>query len=509
MTARVAPDKPAVVLSGSGEVLTYGELEEQANRLVRWWRSLGIEVGDHVAVVMDNEVDFFPVAWAAQRAGLHLTPVNVHLGPDEVRHVLTTSTASLVISSRARAPLAAQAGAGLRFIRVRVVTGGSAEPLPDGFRSADEARHFSGTEPDGLVEGTPMFFSSGTTGKPKGIFKPLSGLPYGQWDAPVRAAYVDLFGFISEMVYLSPAPLYHTAPLMACMAVHRVGGTAVVMKRFDAVSTLEAIEMHRVTHAQFVPAMFVKMLKLDEGVRRAFSTDSLELVLHAAAPCPIDVKRSMIDWWGEVLVEFYSSTEVGMTIIDSWEWLTHPGSVGKAAGYTIHVCDEDGLEVGPGVDGVIWFEGGSAVEYFNDPTATAENRNDRGWFTVGDIGHLDEDGYLYLVDRASGLIIVGGVNVYARQVEDALIMDPAVADVAAVGIDDAELGEVVAALLVPHGDVTDEDSLRGRLIAEVRSRLGKPATPRKITFVDDLPRLPSGKLAKRLLPAHLLQPREV
>ena len=355
------------------------------------------------------------------------------------------------------------------------------------------------------TEGMTFFYSSGTTGRPKGIRRSHDFPPFGTGLALDHLMGLA-FGFSPEAVYLCPAPLYHAAPIGWAMGTIRNGGTVVLMPRFDATECLRAIERHRVTHVQFVPTHFVRMLKLPQPQRDAFDLSSVQMVIHAAAPCPVDVKRQMIDWLGPKLLEYYAGSEGnGITIINSAEWLDHPGSVGRALGSVVHIVGADGAELPAGQDGFIYFEGG-AFEYHNDPAKTASAVNDKGWSTLGDIGHLDADGYLYLADRRTDLIISGGVNIYPAEVEEALIMHPAVADVAVIGMPDDEMGQSVLAIVqladaVRGAGTTDEAALAAELMAHCRSRLASFKCPRKVEFVSELPRLPTGKLLRRQLRA--------
>jgi acyl-CoA synthetase (AMP-forming)/AMP-acid ligase II len=351
-----------------------------------------------------------------------------------------------------------------------------------------------------------MLYSSGTTGRPKGI-KP--GSVGGAFGAPTSfgALVSGLYGFGEGSVYLSPAPLYHAAPAGWTNAVHRLGGTAVVMERFDPLATLALIEEHRVTHVQFVPTHLVRLLKLPEADRARFDLSSLEVVVHAAAPCPPEVKRAALEWLGPIVHEYYSGSEgAGFCAIGPDEWLARPGSVGRSLLGTAHVVDADGTELGTGDVGQIWFESGQTFSYHGDAAKTAEAHDERGWSTLGDMGYLDEDGYLYLTDRVSNMIISGGVNLYPREIEDVLILHPDVADVAVVGVSDADMGEAVRAVVQVADGVTVDDTFDERLIAFARDRLSSFKCPRSVVVVDELPRLATGKLAKRLLPESVLAP---
>ncbi|HZQ30404.1 MAG TPA: AMP-binding protein, partial [Mycobacterium sp.] len=488
------PDKPAIVMGGSGEVVTYRELEERSTKVARALRSRGTRVGDHIAILMENCPAFLEVAWAAQRSGLYYTAINRHLRAGEVQYVLDDCGATALFADCSVTDVVSALD--LSRIPVRVVADGE---LAD-FESYEEVLSAeSGAPLDGECEGREMLYSSGTTGRPKGVRKELPGTPFGDPSSiPVRlgrALAVAEPG--QDAVYLSPAPLYHSAPLVFSMSWHRAGATVVVMERFDARECLRLIEKYRVTHAQFVPTMFIRMLRLPENERARYDLSSLRSVTHAAAPCPIAVKRQMIDWWGPIINEYYSGTEdIGSTNISAEEWLAHPGSVGRPV-EECHIVGEDGQELSAGEVGVVYFAGGRSFEYHNDPEKTASVTNDKGWRTLGDMGYLDADGYLYLTDRQANMIISGGVNIYPQEAENVLAGHPEVVDVAVFGVPDEEMGEAVKAVVQPVGAGGEE--LESELIAYCRSELATYKCPRSIDFVDELPRDPNGKLYKRLL----------
>jgi fatty-acyl-CoA synthase len=493
--AEHTPDAPAIVMATTGEVVTYAELEDRSMRLARALRRRGAAPGGHIAILMENNRQFLEAAWAAQRSGLHYTAINSHLRPAEVQYVLDDCGAVALVSSEAMAGVVA--GLDLSRVPTRV----SAGDLP-GFECYDEV--LAAEEPgplDDEREGREMLYSSGTTGRPKGVRKELPGTPFGDpTSTPVLLARAIGEGRAvgPGSVYLSPAPLYHAAPLVYSMSMHRLGAAVVVMERFDPRRCLELIERHRVTHAQFVPTMFVRLLRLPEEDRAAYDVSSLEFVVHAAAPCPVPVKRQMLDWWGPIIHEYYSGTEdIGTAFIGPEEWLAHPGSVGRPLD-ECHIVGEDGEELPPGQAGVVYFAGGRPFEYHNDPEKTASVTNDKGWRTLGDIGHLDEDGYLYLTDRRAHMIISGGVNIYPQEAENVLAAHPAVADVAVIGVPDPEMGEAVKAV-VETDPAAAGPELEAELLAYCRSELATYKCPRSVDFVDALPRDPNGKLYKRVL----------
>ncbi|WP_067652459.1 AMP-binding protein [Nocardia harenae] len=484
-------DKPAIVLGAAA--LSYRELEQRSNRIARMFRSRGLRPGDPLAILMRNELEFFPVVWAAQRAGLRYTPVNWHLGADEAAYIVADCGARMLVYSAELAELAAAAAAGAPALRARIVAGaGTADEHLD-----DAIADMAETPIPDECEGYYMLYSSGTTGRPKGILPALTGDPFGT-GLGIDHLMASAFGFGPDTVYLSPGPLYHAAPLGWTFGTVRNGGTAVVMERFDAEEALRLIDRHRVTHAQFVPTMFVRMIKLPAAVRERYDVSGLRLVVHAAAPCPVAVKLRMIEWFGPVLTEFYSATEgTGFCMIDTPEWLSHRGSVGRAVRGVLHICDDDGTELPPGEVGTVWFGDVKRFEYFGDPAKTAAAFDHRGWNTLGDLGHLDEEGYLYLSARRSDLILSGGVNIYPREIADVLTLHPAVLDVAVVGLPDEEMGERVHALvqLVPDAEPPGP-ALERELIEYCRARIASFKAPRSIAF-GPVPRLPSGKVRRR------------
>jgi len=481
---------------GSGEVLTYGELDAAANRLARLWRSAGLAVGDHVAVLMENNAAYLPVVWAAQRSGLYYTALNSHLRTAEIQYILDDCGARALVTSTAMAE--AVSALDLGGVGIRLSVHGT---LP-GFDPYEQA--VAAVAPDPLedeCEGREMLYSSGTTGKPKGVRKALVPTAVGDpTAAPVQiAGALAARGVGPGSVYLSPAPLYHSAPLVYSMSMHRLGATAVVMEHFDPAQCLDLIERHGVTHAQFVPTMFIRLLQLPEQERTRHDLSSLRSVVHAAAPCPVAVKRRMLEWWGPIIDEYYAGTEdIGATWITAAEWLAHPGSVGRPM-QPAHIVGPGGDELGPGEEGVVYFEGGRPFEYHNDPEKTASVTDGHGWRTLGDIGFLDEDGYLYLTDRQAHMIISGGVNIYPQEAENVLASHPLVADVAVIGVPDPEMGEAVKAVVQLADPASAGPEAEAQLIAECRRQLATYKCPRSVDFVDELPRDPNGKLYKRLL----------
>ena len=495
--ARTRPDHPAVVHTGTGEALSYRELDQRSNHLARLLHAEGLRRGDTLALFMENNIRFLEVAWAALRSGLYLTAVNRYLTAEEAAYIINDCDAGVLVSSRALGNVAAELPARLPRCRRFLMTDGAIA----GWESYEQAVAVFGPEP--LAEewaGELMLYSSGTTGRPKGVKRPLRDAPPD--DNPI-AAMIGEYGFGEDTVYLSPAPMYHAAPLAYSLVVQRCGGTVLMMPRFDALEALALIERYRVTHAQFVPTMFVRMLKLDPAERARFDLSSLRCAIHAAAPCPVEVKRAMIDWWGPILHEYYGGTEGnGRTAITSAEWLERPGSVGRARLGTLHICDETGAELPPGTPGLVYFERDELpFAYHKDEARTraAQHPAHPTWTTLGDVGYVDGDGYLFLTDRKAFMIISGGVNIYPQEIEDVLIAHPKVRDVAVFGLPDAEMGERVVAVVEPMEGVAPGLDLADELLDHAARHLARYKLPKTIDFVAELPRLPTGKLYKKAL----------
>jgi acyl-CoA synthetase (AMP-forming)/AMP-acid ligase II len=491
--AAANPDKPAVIMAETGQSISFGQLEAASNRVAQLIRSRGLGRGDVVAFMVANEAEYYTLLWGAQRTGVHFVCMSTRLTADEANYILENSGAKLFVLS---AKLAHQAAA-IETSAECFSLGGA---IP-GYASWEEAVAAMTTER--IVDesgGSGMLYSSGTTGRPKGIKR--ASVESEDIAAPTALAMLAqaLYRIGPDSIYLSPAPLYHAAPLGWSMAVHKLGGTVVLMEKFDAEGALGAIERYKVTCGQFVPTHFIRMLKLPEDIRHKYDLSTLNCAIHAAAPCPVAVKEAMIEWFGPVIEEYYAGTEGnGMTFINSTDWLAHKGSVGQAKLGIVHIVDEDGNDLPPRQEGTIYFEGATNFEYHNDPEKTAAGRNEKGWSTLGDVGWLDEEGYLYLTDRKSFMIISGGVNIYPQEIENHLIAHPKVQDVAVIGGPHDEMGEEVIAVVQPVDMAEAGDALRDELTAFAREKLSGVKIPRRIDFREELPRHDTGKLYKRLL----------
>ncbi|MEM7251904.1 MAG: acyl-CoA synthetase [Pseudomonadota bacterium] len=497
--AKTTPNKAAAVNATTGEQITYVELDSRSACLAAYLRASGMTRGDVVAVLMENNLRYFEVAWAAYRSGLYVVTVSRHATVGDVAYVIEDSGARAIVSSAALVSVATESLADNAHCAIRLLVDSDV----DGWERLDDA--LSSSEAfDRRLEtfGEHMPYSSGTTGRPKGIRRPLpAGDPADGFPTFLQAQ--ALYGLDRDSVYLSPAPLYHTAPIQFCLRVQSFGGTVVMMERFDAAQALRAIERYRITHSQWVPTMFVRLLKLDEAERNAYDLASHRCAIHAAAPCPVEVKHKMIEWWGPIVEEYYAGSERnGSTRISSAEWLEKPGSVGQPRNCRVHICSEAGTELPVGEAGIIYFEQpDTSFVYHNDSQKTDDSRHPQyaTWSTLGDVGYLDEDGYLYLTDRQSFMIISGGVNIYPRMIEDALILHPAVADVAVIGVPNEEFGEEVKAIVEPSSGVSPGPDLEAALIDFARERLAHYMVPRSVDFLETMPRLPTGKLPKRVL----------
>jgi fatty-acyl-CoA synthase len=494
--AATRPDHPAVIMAGSGQQMTYGALEAESNRFAHLLRAHGIGAGDAFAVLLENRIEYFTLIWGSQRAGTMLVPISSRLTVPEAAYIVRDAQAKLLITSGYFTAMLDDIRKECPGLTVLVMDSGDAEDF-----AAALAAQAPTSIPDPSA-GMVMLYSSGTTGRPKGIRPAPPEDPDPQAVVPLVGLAVMGAGMPTDgsMVYLSPAPLYHAAPIGWCSVVHRLGGTVVMMEKFEPEDALAAIERFKVTDSQWVPTHFVRFLKLDPEVRTRYDLSSHKRALHAAAPCPVPIKRAMIEWWGPIVNEYYAGSEgIGMTMIRSGDWLTHPGSVGRAIYGTLHVCGPGGEELGAGKDGLIYFENALLPTYHNDPAKTAEAMHPKGWMTLGDIGHLDADGFLFLTDRKSHMIISGGVNIYPQEIENLLVTHPKVMDAAVIGAPCPDLGEKVVAVVQPKNMSEAGPALESELRDFLSGSLSKIKMPKLFDFRPELPREANGKLYKREL----------
>ncbi|GAA3215700.1 acyl-CoA synthetase [Actinocorallia longicatena] len=496
--AERAPDRPAVIMAESGERISFRELDEASNRLAQVFYGAGLRPGDHIAFMLENRWEFLAVAWAAQRSGLYYTAVSTRLTFDEAGYIVENCEAKAFVASAAVRDVAREIAATNDALVVRLML----DEAVAGFDSYEETVAAAPAVPlEEQIEGMDMLYSSGTTGRPKGVKPPLPQTPWGT-PGILSQLLEMLFQPNDSSVYLSPAPLYHAAPLRYSMCFQRAGATVVVFEKFDAEQVLTAIQEHRVTHSQWVPTMFIRLLKLPAEVRASYDVSSMLHAVHAAAPCPVPVKKQMIEWWGPILHEYYAGTEGNCFVYtDSASWLANEGTVGRPILGEIHVLGPDGEELPTGEVGTLYFGNGPEFSYHGDPgkTASAQDPGGRGWTTLGDVGYVNENGFLFLTDRLSHMIISGGVNIYPQEAENLLAVHPKVADVAVFGVPDPEMGEQVKAVVQPADPADAGEELAAELIAYCRENLAHYKCPRTVDFRDELPRHPTGKLLKRVL----------
>lgn len=493
------PDRPAFIMASSGEAVSYSELEARSNRLAHLLRALGLNAGDHYSIFMENHPRYLECKTAGERSGLYYTCINSYLKPDELAYILNNSESRILITSAAKLETARAALVHCANVSLCLVV--DAARLGHGEVSMDDAvGEFPSTPIADERLGSAMLYSSGTTGKPKGVLRALPDTAPDE-ALPIMVFLDKLWRYRDDMIYLSPAPLYHSAPHTAVNLVLRRGGTVIVMEKFDPEHYLHLVEKYRVTHTQLVPTMFSRMLKLPQPIRDQSDTSSLEVAIHAAAPCPAPVKEQMIEWWGPIIDEYYGATEgLGFTSCTSKEWLEHRGTVGKVMLGDLHIFDENMQPCPTGTTGTVWFKTAFEFEYFNDAERTAEVTSADGSMTsVGDMGYLDDDGYLYLTDRATFMIVSGGVNIYPQECENLLITHPMVADAAVFGVPNPEFGEEVKAVVQLMPQHSASEGVAAELIEFCEQHLAKMKCPRSIEFEKELPRLPTGKLYKRKL----------
>ena len=495
------PERAAFIMASTGETVTYAAFDARANRLAHLLRSAGLQHQDHYAIMMENNDRYMEACAAGERAGLYYTCVNSYLTADELAYILTNSESQILITSVAKLDVVQEAVAQCPAVKQVLGVGAAGMELPEGFQDyASACSSFPELPIADELLGTSMLYSSGTTGRPKGIIRPLPAQPPAE-QLPMFDFLGGLWRYREGMIYLSPAPLYHSAPQAAVNLTIRHGGTVIIMERFDPQEYLALIERYQVTHSQLVPTMFSRMLKLPEPQRQAHDLSSLEIAIHAAAPCPVMVKEQMIDWWGPIIHEYYGATEgLGFAACDTPEWLAHKGTVGKIVLGELAVLDDEMQTVPQGQPGTLWFKTATEFEYHNDPEKTQEATSADGEMTtVGDVGYVDEDGFLYLTDRKTFMIISGGVNIYPQECEDLLITHPKVEDAAVFGVPNVDLGEEVKAVIQPVSGQLGDDAFSDELLAYLAEHLSRQKIPRSIDYIDEMPRLPTGKLYKRVL----------
>ena len=495
------PERAAFIMASSGQSVSYAEFEMRANRMAHLLCAEGLGQRDHFSIMMENNDRYLEACAAGERTGLYYTCINSYLTADELAYILDNSESQILITSMLKLGVAIDAVAQSNKVRKVLVVDAGANQLPEGFEDyATACQSFPVTPIDNERLGTAMLYSSGTTGRPKGIIRPLPDQPPAE-ALPIFDFLGQLWHYREDMVYLSPAPLYHSAPQAAVNLTIRQGGTVIIMERFDPEAYLSLIERYSATHSQLVPTMFSRMLKLPEAVRRSYDLSSLEIAVHAAAPCPVMVKRQMIEWWGPIIHEYYGATEgLGFSACNTEEWLAHPGTVGKIVLGELSVLDDEMQPLPQGSPGTLWFKTATEFEYHNDAEKTAEATSPDGEMTtVGDVGYLDEDGFLFLTDRKTFMIISGGVNIYPQESEDLLIAHPKVADAAVFGVPNVDLGEEVKAVIQVVPGTAEEESLTQELLDYLAEHLSRQKIPRSIDYIAEMPRLPTGKLYKRLL----------
>lgn len=497
--AQIQPDKVAVRMVEGGQSLTFAALDRRADLVARWIVSLGLSQGDTLALLLENQLSTFELWWGARRAGVYYTPISTHLQMEELRYLLLDCGAKALVASTELALFVQQHGNELPALPVFTV-GEDVDGLPSLENALTPFAQDHRPMPQRDI-GREFFYSSGTTGRPKGIKRALQPFEKRYALVPLESQLRAIFRFDASTVYLSPSPLYHATARFIIRAIES-GGTALVMEKFDAENSLAAIAKHRVTHSHWVPTMFVRMLALPDEVRARHDVSSMRCAIHAAAPCPPHVKDAMLGWWGDVIEEYYGGSEnAGVTHIDSHHWRMHRGSVGQAIWGEIHILDEEGQELPVGQIGQIYFSGSGDFTYHNDPEKTATALNSRGWSSYGDMGHIDGEGYLYLSDRRADLILSGGVNVYPAEIENVLATHEAVDDVVVVGVPDAEFGELVKAVVHLKPGQVPSPELAQALVAHCRKHLSRFKAPKTIDFVLVVPRSENGKLLRRVAKA--------
>jgi long-chain acyl-CoA synthetase len=491
--AQEQPDLTAVV-DPAGREVTYGELAAAADRYGRGFQAMGLEPGDSVVLLLPNGIDLVSVYFGAFQTGLYVVMANWHLVGAEVAYLIEDSGAKAFVADERFAATAEDALA-------RTEVPGFAVGSIEGFAPLSSLGADEVGRPSVRTAGSPMLYTSGTTGRPKGVRRPLTGADPDEVP-PAATWFFGIFGLtpFDDHVHICGSPLYHTAVLNFVANSVQLGHTAVLMDRWQPEEMLRLIEKYRVTHSHMVPTQFHRLLELPDDVRARYDVSSLRCMIHGAAPCPHEIKRRMLDWWGPVVTEYYAATEGGGTAISASEWLAKPGSVGRPwPGSVVKVLDDDGAEAPVGTPGLVYMRmGTSTFEYHKDSAKTQASRVG-DLFTLGDIGYLDEDGYLYLCDRKADMIISGGVNIYPAEIENELVLHPKVADVAVFGVPNDDWGEEIKAVVQPAAGVTPDDALTAELLAYAADRLAKFKLPKSVDYAEELPRDPNGKLYKRKL----------
>lgn len=495
--ATTNPDLAAYIMVDTGETVTYQQLDERSNQGAHLFRKMGLKRGDAIVLFLENHARFLELCWAAQRSGLYYTTLSSHLQPQEIDYILGDLKPKLFFTSNKLLAVAKET----ESLKGDAITAYNVDARAEGFAAYVEERDtFPKTPIADESQGIDLLYSSGTTGRPKGVKIPLPEGAIHEFDK-MWTAYHTIMGFDLKSVHYVPSPLYHALPLHHAIIAQHYGGTVLVINRFDPEQALRLIEQYKVTQASWVATMFVRMLKLPEEVKKKYDVSSMISMVHGAGPCAVPVKEQIIDWFGPIVHEAYGSTEgFGATTISAEEWLQHKGSVGKPMLGAAHIVDDEtGEELPAGEIGTIYFANPREVEYLNDPEKTQSVKHAKGWATAGDIGYLDEDGYLYLTDRKADMIISGGVNIYPQEIEAQLILHPKISDIAVFGIPNEDFGEEVKAVVTPADMSQAGPALAAEIIDFCKANLSPIKAPRSVDFMEALPRHETGKLYKRLL----------
>jgi long-chain acyl-CoA synthetase len=508
--SQLAPERPAVIMAETGATTSYRDLEDASRALAAAMIAWGLQPGERIAVFMENEPAFLTAVWAGLRAGLRVVPVNRYLKAPEVLYIVKDSDSKVLFASNALAEVAVEAARLLAgSVEHLLSAGGSIE----GYRELGSVlREFAEVQPEERNVGAIMTYTAGSTGRPKGVHVDIPERRYSDGLGDSVDWIGPMLGFSPGDRFFIAAPLYHTAPLSVAVSVLATGGTLVLLARFDAAAALEHLQRYRVSHGYLVPTMMLRMLKLPEAQRADFDPSHTVAFLHTGEPCPVQVKRAMIDWWGPKFYDMYGASELPQgTVISSEEWLRKPGSVGRPFGCRVHILDDEGHELGPGQTGVIHLEApeSASIRYHKAPEKSAAMRNAHGWVTVGDIGYLDDEGFLFLTDRKSNMVISGGVNIYPRESEDVLLLHPEVLDAVCFGVPDPDMGERLVAVVVARDAEASGEALGERLIRHCRDQMANFKCPRQVFFEAELPRLPTGKIAKHEVRRALLARLEI